>query len=85
MLTATQANREGAKAQTVKMTHVAESFGKIQVADLVISINATEEEKLRGETRLYFTASRNQEGDMTVKVKTNMKKMALVEDVIGIE
>lgn len=85
MLTATQTNREGYKAVVAKAEHVAEDFNKIRTADLVISINATEEERRNGEARLYFAASRNQESGFTVKVKQDLKKMSFIESVIGVE
>lgn len=85
LLTATQANREGAKAITVKAEHVAEDFNKIRTADLVISINASEEERNNGDARLYFAASRNQESGFTVRVKQNLKKMQFITSVVGIE
>ena len=85
MLTATQTNREGAKAQTATMTHVAEDFNKIRTADLVISINFTEDERNAGEARLYFAASRNQESGFTVRIKQDFKKMAFITDITGIE
>lgn len=85
MLTATQSNREGIKATVVKAEHVAEDFNKIRTADLVISINATDEERANGEERLYFAASRNQESGFTVRVKQDLKKMQAVINVVGIE
>lgn len=85
LLTATQSNREGVKAVVVKAEHVAEDFNKIRTADLVISINATEEERNNGEERLYFAASRNQESGFTVRVKQDMKKMQAIQSVIGVE
>lgn len=85
ILTATQTNREGYKAQTAKAEHVAEDFNKIRTADLVISINSTEEEKAQGVARLYFAASRNQESGFTVRVKQNIKKMTFIESILGVE
>lgn len=85
MLTATQTNREGSRAQTAKMEHVAEDFNKIRTADLVISINSTDDERQNGEARLYFAASRNQESGFTVKIKQDFSKMAFITDIEGIE
>ena len=85
LLTATQSNREGVKAQTIKAEHVAEDFNKIRTADIVISINATEQERSEGEARLYFAASRNQESGFTMRVKQNYKKMQFISSVVGIE
>lgn len=85
LITATQTNREGAKSTVAKMDHVAEDFNKIRIADLVISINKTEEEAARNEARLYFVASRNQETGFTVVVKQNVAMMRFLEEVIRVE
>lgn len=85
ILTATQTNREGAKAKVAEMTHVAEDFNKIRTADIVISINTTKEERLRGEARLYFVASRNQESGITLKIKQDIPKMQFISGFVGFE
>lgn len=85
MLTATQSNREGIKAVVVKAEHVAEDYNKIRTADLVISINASDEERANGEARLYFAASRNQESGFALRVKQDIKKMQFITAVVGIE
>lgn len=85
ILTATQTNREGAKAKVAEMTHVAEDFNKIRTADIVISINTTKEERLKGEARLYFVASRNQESGITLKIKQDIPKMQFISGFIGYE
>jgi replicative DNA helicase len=85
VLTATQTNREGFKATVAKAEHVAEDFNKIRTADLVISINKTEEEAKKGEARLYFAASRNQESGFTIIIKQDLSRMKFVESVIAVE
>ena len=85
VLTATQTNRDGYKAQTAKAEHVAEDFNKIRTADLVISINSTEEERAQGVSRLYFAASRNQESGFTVRVSQDLRKMQFIKSVVGVE
>ncbi|MCG5512877.1 DnaB-like helicase C-terminal domain-containing protein [Ectothiorhodospira shaposhnikovii] len=85
MLSATQTNREGAKSIVAGMTHVAEDFNKIRIADIVISINKTEEEEKRGEARLFFAASRNQKGGMTLRIQQDLESMIFVKRVTGIE
>lgn len=85
ILTATQTNREGAKAKVAEMTHVAEDFNKIRTADIVISINTTKEERLKGEARLYFVASRNQESGIMLKIKQDIPKMQFISGFIGYE
>ncbi|KAA5603490.1 AAA family ATPase [Roseospira marina] len=85
MLTATQTNREGAKKVTSSMTDVAEDFNKIRTADIVISINATQEEKDTGEARLYFAASRNTEDGFTIRIQQDRSRMKFIKKVLGRE
>lgn len=85
MLTATQTNREGYKATVAKAEHVAEDFNKVRTVDLMISINKTEEEASRGEARLYFAASRNQESGFTIFIKQDLAKMQFVTSILKVE
>lgn len=85
MLSATQTNREGFKAAVGKMEHIAEDVNKVRTVDLLLSINATEDEKAREEARIYFAASRNQRGDFSVRVKTRLAQARFIHEVIGIE
>lgn len=82
MLTATQTNREGYKATVAKAEHVAEDFNKVRTVDLMISINITDEERSKGEARLYFAASRNQESGFTLFIKQDIAKMRFIESII---
>jgi replicative DNA helicase len=85
LLTATQTNREGFKAAVAKAEHVAEDFNKIRIADIIISINKTEEERTAGQARLYFAASRNQAGGFTIRIEQCLDKMQFVKRVVGYE
>lgn len=85
ILSATQTNRDGYKASTAKAEHVAEDFNKIRTADLVISINKTEEEERMGQARLYFAASRNQQGGICIHVKQDLERMRFVTQVLKID
>ena len=82
LLTATQTNREGAKHTIAKATDVAEDWSKIMTADLVLSINASDEEKLMDEMRIHFAASRNSPSE-TITVKTARAKMQFLKSVLG--
>lgn len=84
MLTATQTNRSGFKSVTAKADDVAEDFNKIRIADLVFSINRTDEERDRGEARLYFAASRNQAGEFSVTIKQNLARMSFIDGVVEV-
>lgn len=85
ILTATQTNREGFKSAVARAEHTGEDFNKVRTVDLMISINATDEERSNGEARLYFAASRNQEGNMTIFIKQNLSKMRFIESVLRVE
>ena len=85
MLTATQANREGYKSTVVKAEHAADDFNKIRTADLVISINSTDEERAKGEARLYFAAARNQAGGYTIFIKQAIDKMIFIDKILRVE
>lgn len=83
ILTATQTNREGFKSTVVKAEHVAEDFNKIRIADLIISINKTDEERMANEARLYFAASRNQAGNFTIRIQQDVDRMKFITKVLG--
>lgn len=85
MLTATQTNRAGAQATVVKMEHVAEDFNKVRIADIMLSINISEEERVKGEARLYFAASRNQESGFTVFLKQDISRMQFIKSILRVE
>jgi replicative DNA helicase len=84
-LTATQTNREGAKKAVATMTDVAEDFNKIRIADVVISINRTEEETREGQARLFFAASRNQRSGFTLRIQQDIERAKFIKKVIGEE
>jgi replicative DNA helicase len=85
VLTATQTNREGVKAAVARMEHIGEDINKVRTADLVISINANDEEKAEGERRLYFVASRNQEDGMSIRIKTDLNRAKFLAKILGRE
>lgn len=84
VLSATQTNRDGMKRTVADDTDVSEDINKIRIADLVISINATEDELAAGESRLFFAASRNQKGKMTVRVKNDLECQRFITEVLEI-
>lgn len=83
VLTATQTNREGAKHTLAKATDVAEDFNKIRTADLVLSINSSDDERLRNEARIYFAASRNGLDGIVLTIQSIRAKMQFIKSVIG--
>lgn len=83
LVTATQTNRAGHTASTAKAEDVAEDFNKIRIADLIISINSTDEEAEKDEARLHFAASRNQASAVTIKIKRDLSKGKAITGVLG--
>lgn len=83
LLSATQTNRDGYKATTAKAEHAADDFNKVRTADLLITINKTEEEERNGEARLHFAAGRNQQGGMSVHIKQELAKMKFITAITG--
>lgn len=85
MLSATQGNREGARSTVLKAEHIADDYNKVRTVDILISINITDEERAASEARLYFAASRNQEGGFTIFIKQNLAKMKFIESIVRVE
>lgn len=85
VLTATQTNREGFKATAGKMENISDDINKARTVDLLLSLNASEDEKARGESRIYFAASRNQKSDVTVLIKSEIDKARYIASITAIE
>jgi hypothetical protein len=61
VLTATQVNRIGTSKAITTGVDVAGTYEKIMVADCVISLSATKDEKKAGKMRIHFAEARNNE------------------------
>jgi replicative DNA helicase len=84
VLTATQTNRSGFTAAVAKAEHVADDFNKIRIADVVISINTTDEERSNKQARLFFAACRNQPAGFAIKIAQDIDRMKFIKSVLGI-
>lgn len=84
VLTATQTNREGFKADVARAEHASEDFNKIRIADLVLTINRSEDERKKGEARLFFAASRNQQGEFTLRIGQDMSRMRFMTSILDV-
>jgi len=69
LLTAGQVNRENAERELVKGTGTAGTYEKIMVADLIITLSATPQEKKDNLMRIHFSEYRNGESG-TIKIQT---------------
>lgn len=83
MLTATQTNREGAKKAVATMMDVAEDFNKIRIADIVISINVSPEERTLGQARLFFAACRNQRSGFSLRIEQQIDQARFISKILG--
>lgn len=82
-LTATQTNRDGAKAATAKATDVGDDWNKARTVDLMIGINATDAEKAIGQARLSWLLSRNTEDGFSLRIEQDRQKMQFLKKVLG--
>lgn len=58
LLTATQSNRTGSNAELITMAEISESFAKVFVADLVMTLTRTREDREMNLGKLYITKNR---------------------------
>lgn len=77
--TASQANRGALDVEVVDKQHVADSFQKMFVADVVVTLSQTLEEKNRGITRLFLAKNRNGYDGMEFYVKLNTAQCRIIE------
>jgi len=83
MLTATQTNRDGAKAHTAKATDVGDDWNKARTVDLMLGINATEEEQKTNDARLAFLLARNVEAGFSLAIKQDRQRMKFITKILG--
>lgn len=85
ILTATQTNREGSKKTVATATDVAEDFNKVRIADILISINKSDEERNLNQARLFFAACRNQRSGFSIRINQDLSRMKFISGIIGEE
>jgi replicative DNA helicase len=66
-----QANRGGESAKIIQAHHAAEDISIVATADLVLTYNATAEEKRKGLARLFVSNARNDEDRFTIFITQN--------------
>lgn len=66
---ATQANREALDKPIVTIKDVAEDLGKVRIADVVITLCGTDEERAEGRMRLFLAKMRDAESLVTVDAR----------------
>ncbi len=58
IISPSQANRSGANVAILESTHIASSFEKLMIADIVISLSRTRVDRLEGTGRWHFMGNR---------------------------
>lgn len=86
LVTATQTNREGtrkAQRNVTDGTDAAEDYDKVRLADVLITINASVEERQNGEVVLYFSEMRNTEGGLRLRFNQEIDCMRFITAFVG--
>lgn len=79
LVTATQCNRNAATKPIIRMEDVAESYAKVQIADHIVAICGTDEERKQNRLRLFFAGSREAETQRQIRILFNWKKSVMRE------
>ena len=77
VISATQANRESLKKETISEANMSESFGKVEVADVILAICQTEEEKAEKKARLIVVKNRDNVSGGIIEFFCDFDKMFL--------
>ena len=75
--TACRATREAVGRRRISMSHMSKAFERVGVADMVMALCQTEEEKFRGEMRIAPVAMRNDAGDRIINCRIDYQRMAM--------
>lgn len=76
---ATQVNRPGMSSEVVDVEHIADSFRKAQIADVIIAICASREELEMDVLRLFLAKNRNGPSKHTVKIRSAYNRMCFYD------
>lgn len=77
LITASQTNRGGLSKELVKAEDIAEDFGKVAIADIIVTLTQTETEHESGKMRVYVAKNRDGVVNKTIHTDVNYTTMAL--------
>ena len=77
--TATQANRQGIKAETITSAEMGDSIGKVRVVDALWSLNQTEAERKKKMLRIFVEKHRNGRSKYTAYGRINYDTLSMHE------
>lgn len=76
--TAVRATREAVGVSRISMKHMSKAFERVGVADLVMAICQTEEEKADGRLRLATVAARNDSAEKEIQCEVDYERMQVI-------
>lgn len=88
VITATQTNREGTKKAARNVTDgtdAAEDYEKVRTADVLITINASPDDRANGQVVLYFSEMRNAESGLRVRFGQDIACMRFITTFEGLD
>lgn len=83
--TATQTNRNGLDAEVITERELADSYGKVRPADLVLSLNQTSDEYNKGSMRAYIIKNRNGKARYVIPLNISYINLRITEAESSIE
>ena len=79
VVTATQATRASLTKKNPTEKDVSESFGKVEVADVIMALAQSDEEKMNNKARLIMLKNREHVSGNTIEVFTDFERMFLAD------
>ena len=79
--TASQVNREGAEVEIIDTTHMSEAFGKVFIADVVLTLSRRAMEKASGWGRLFLAKNRFGRDGLVYNTKINTARSTF--EIVG--
>jgi replicative DNA helicase len=77
IVTASQANRSSLSMDLVSIEHIAEDFGKVAIADIIVTISQNSAERVGGKMRFYMAKNRDGSVDEVIPTYVNYSNMTL--------
>lgn len=77
--TPTQGKTSAYRKAVLDLADVGGSIGKVQIADVILMLNQTSDEKDIGELRVTISKARNDQSDLSVKMSIDYERMKLTD------
>jgi replicative DNA helicase len=77
LVTASQTNRGALSKEVIKMEDIAEDFGKVAIADVIVSINQLAVERVDGKMVIYIVKNRDGDTEKEIRIRVNYSTMTI--------